>query len=133
MSVERNYVMVRLADPKTEPVKEWLQANSERNRFDPAVLDYPVMKVLASHCNGTTYTYMPVQGVAVLESIGVNPDATPLQIATGVMESVKASVMLAQMSGYREIWFPASDEVTARGAETMGFEKMPYTLYRKKI
>jgi hypothetical protein len=133
MSAERNYVMVRLADPKMEPVKEWITANSERNAFDPAILDYPAMKVLASHCNGTTYTYMPVQAVAVLESIGVNPEAKPLEIATGVMESVKSAVVLAQANGYRELWFLGSDETTARGAETMGFEPLPYRVFRKRI
>src|SRR6266446_7645645 len=130
MSTDRNLVMVRLADPAKEPVKDWLAANSARNGFDPAILSYPAMKVLASHVNGTTLTYMPVQGVAVLESIGVNPEAKPLEIATGVKETVKAAVVLAQANGFKELYFLGSDETTEAGALRMGFEPLPYRVFR---
>lgn len=133
MSSERNLVMVRFADPEKEPVKEWLAANSERNGFDPAVLDYPIMKVLASHTNGTTHTYMPVQGVGMLESIGVNPESTPLEAATGIMESVKVAVVIAQGERYKELYFLASDDTTAEGAKRLGFEELPYKVYRRRI
>lgn len=125
--------MVRLADPKQEPVAQWCEQNRQRNEFDPQVLDYPVMRVLAAHSNGTTYAYMPMQGVAMLESIGINPEAKPLEAATGIMEMVKAAVVLAQNANYKELYFLGTDPVTEQGAERMGFEKLPYTVYRKRI
>lgn len=133
MSNERNLVMVRIADPATEPVKEWCEANSERNEFDPAVLAYPEMRVLAGHNNGTTYNYLPIQLVGMFESIGVNPEATPLQAATGIMECVKAGVVLAQNANVREVYFLGSDETTSEGAKRLGFEELPYKVYRKRI
>lgn len=152
MSNERNLVMVRIADPEKEPVREWCQANSDRNSFNEQVLSYPVMKVLASHSNGTTFTYMPIQAVAMLESIGINPEAQPLEVATGVMESVKSAVVLAQSAGYKELYFLESDGVTSEGARRMGFEQVgrnvtqlneetgepeevfvPFQVFRKKI
>jgi hypothetical protein len=137
MSQERNLVMVRLADPKTEPVRQWLEANSSRNGFDPKVLDYPGTKILAAHCNGTVYAYMPIQPVAMLESIGPNPEAEPLEVATGVMEMCKAAGILAYAAENREMYFLASDEVTALGAARMGFEnlteKFGYSVFRARL
>lgn len=139
MSQERNFVMVRLADKDAEPVKEWLSANSARNGFDPEVLEYKCTKVLAAHLNGTVYAYMPVQPVIMLESIGPNPEAKPLEVATGVMELVKAAAFGAVNSEppIRELYFLASDQLTAKGAESMGFEnltkKYGYSVFRRRL
>ncbi len=133
MSQERNYVFVRFADPKQEPVEDWCRNNSARNAFDPSVLSYASTKVLAGHNNGTTFAYMPVQGAAILESIGINPEAKPLDVATAVMEMTKAAILLAQGAGFGEAYFLASDNVTAEGAKRMGFVEMPYKVYRRKI
>ena len=129
----RNPVMVRLADPEVEPVIDWCQANSERNSFDRDVLTYPATKVLAAHDNGTVFAYMPVQGTAMLESIGPNPSASPLQVARGIMEMVKGAALLAYGAGYRELYFLASDDVTAEGAKKLGFEELPFKVYRKRL
>jgi hypothetical protein len=129
----KNLVMVRLADAGKEPVIEWCEANSARNSFDKSVLGYPATKTLAAHNNGTVYAYMPIQGTAMLESIGPNPAATPLEIANGVMEMVKAAATLAYTAGYRELYFLASDETTAQGAKLMGFECLPYKVYRRRL
>lgn len=129
----RHQVMVRFADPETEPVVDWCQANSSRNAFDKDVLTYPSCKVMAAHEDGAVIAYMPIQGTAMLESIGPNPDATPLQVANATMEMVKAGALLAYGAGHRELYFLASDEVTARGAELMGFEELPFRVFRKRL
>lgn len=129
----RHQVMVRFADPDIEPVIDWCQRNSARNAFDRDVLTYPATKVLAAHEDGAVIAYMPIQGTAMLESIGPNPDATPMQIANGVMEMVKSAATLAHGAGYRELYFLASDPVTARGAQLMGFEELPFKVYRKRL
>lgn len=129
----RHPVMVRLAEPTTEPVVDWCQANSARNAFDRDVLDYPSTKVLAAHDNGTVHAYLPVQGAAMLESIGPNPDSTPLEIANGVVECVKGAALMAYANGMRELFFLASDDLTAQGAEKLGFEKLDFTVYRKRL
>ena len=129
----RNPILVRLAEPTTEPVVDWCQANSARNAFDKDVLDYPSTKVLAAHNNGTVYAYMPIQGTAMLESIGPNPEATPMQVASGVVECVKGAALLAYGAGYREIYYLASDDITAEGSKRLGFEELPYRVFRKKL
>ena len=129
----RNPIWVRFADQSKEPVRQLLEANRERNGFDPAVLEYPATRVLAAHNNGTTYAYMPVQQTAMLESIGINPEATQMQAATSVLEMTKAAATLAYAAGYREIYFLVSDENTAQGAKLMGFEDVHLRVMRKKL
>ena len=129
----RNPVDVRLADPDVEPVVDWCQANSERNAFDRDVLSYPSTKILAAHDNGTTYGYLPVQGAAILDSFGPNPEATPIQITAALIQLVKGAGLMAYANGMRELLMLASDETTALGAEQMGFEKLPFTVYRKRL
>jgi hypothetical protein len=129
----RDPVMVRLADPEKEPVVEWCQANSARNAFDEAVLSYPSTKVLAAHNNGTVYAYMPIQGTAMLESIGLNPEATTIQITQSVMEMVRGAALLAHSAGMRELYFLASDDNTGKAAEQMGFVPLPYKIYRRRL
>lgn len=125
--------MVRLAEPTTEPVIDWCQANSQRNAFDRDVLTYPSTKVLAAHNNGNVLAYMPIQGTAMLESIGPNPEATPLELANAVLEMVKGAALLAYGAGYRELHFLVSDEVTAEGAKKIGFQELPYRVFRKRL
>lgn len=129
----RNGIDVRLADHETEPVVDWCQANSERNAFDRDVLTYPSTKVLAAHNNGTVYAYMPVQGVAMLESIGPNPAVNPLQVAAALVEMVQGASLMAYANGMREIYFLSSDALTAEGSAKLGFEELPYKVFRKRL
>lgn len=129
----KNPIMVRLAEPDTEPVVDWCQANSERNAFDRDVLTYPSTKVLAAHNNGTVYAYLPIQLATMLESIGPNPEATPLEVATGIVEMVKGAALLAYGAGCRELYFLASDDLTAEGAKKMGFHEVPFKLFKKNL
>lgn len=129
----RSGIDVRLADPDIEPVIDWCQTNSGRNAFDRDVLTYPATKVLAAHNNGTVYAYMPIQGAAVLESIGPNPEANPVQVAASIVEMVKGACLMAYANGMREAYFLASDDITAEAAGMMGFEELPYRVYRKRL
>ena len=123
-------ILIRDADPSKEPVKEWLMANIARNAFSPRILDYPGTSVLAAH-NGQVITYVPTQPVLVMESVGVNPVSPPPQdVATALVETVRAAAVLAYRAGCREIHFLASDELTAKGAEKLGFHKIEFPVYR---
>lgn len=129
----RTPVLVRKADLEKEPVREWIERNSKRNDLDPRIFSYPSLAVLASHRNGTVYTYLPVQTVAMLESVGVNPEADGNDVATGLMEGVKATALLAHNQGIREIYFLSSDPTVDAGAEAMGFVALPHKVYRMRI
>ncbi len=130
----RHPVMVRLAEPSTEPVEDWCQRNKTRNDFDRGVLDYPCTKVLAgTDGNGNVFAYMPIQTAGILESIGPNPSSTPLEVAMAIVEMVRGAALLTHGGGMRELLFVSTDELTAAGAEKLGFEKLPYPVYRKRL
>ena len=130
----RNPIELRLADKDKEPVTAWLEANSARNEFDSAVLDYPATKVLAAtNGNGRVLAYMPLQGTAMLESIGANPEATPMEVAAGIVEMVKGAALMAHAAGYRELYFLATDDNTAEGSKRLGFEELPFRVFRKRL
>ena len=126
----RDQVWVRFADPEKEPVREWAERNN-RNGFDPEVLTYPSTKVLASQKNGTVQLYLQVQGTAMQESIAPNPasGASP----EAILEAVKAAMTLSHGAGFRELYFLASDENTAEGSKLLGFEELPYKVYRRRL
>lgn len=129
----RTPVLVRKADLEKEPVREWIERNSKRNDLDPAIFGYPSLCVLASHRNGMVYTYVPVQTVAMLESVGINPQADGKDVATGLMESVKGAALLAHNSGIRELYYLSSDPTVDAGAKAMGFEEMPHKVWRMRL
>ena len=132
MSIEQQ-LPVSLAAKDDPEAKAWLQANHERNSFDPAVLDYPCTVILKVEDSEKVRGYMPIQNAVMLESIGLNARLSALEAAEAVMNMIAAAIRLGHDIGIRECYFLATDEVTARGAEQMGFEALPYQLYRLKI
>lgn len=128
----RSMIMIRDADVKTEPVREWLASNIARNAFDPDVLDYPATSVLAAH-NGEVITYTPTQPVLAIESVGVSKTASTQDVATAMVETVRAAAAFAYRAGVRELMFIGSDELTAKGAEKLGFERINFPVFRLKL
>ncbi len=132
MSIE-SQLPVSIA-PRDDPqAREWLEANKERNAFDPDILSYPCTLVLKVEDAEKVRGYMPIQNACMIESIGLNSKLSPMEAAEAVMNMIAAALKLGHDIGLREAYFLSSDEVTARGAEAMGFKKMPYDLYRLKI
>lgn len=120
--VIRKLIFVRKADPKFEPVKEWVAANN-RTGFDPKVLDYPSTEVLAAY-NGQTLAYLPVKTVAVFDSVGFAPGIDQTAKTAAMIEMVKSTVTLAYQGGIRELWFLTKDDSVVGGAKLMGFKEL---------
>lgn len=121
-NVIRNLIFVRKADPKFEPVKEWVSANT-RTGFDPKVLDYPSTEVLAAY-NGKTTAYGVIKTVAVFDSVGFAPALDQVSKTAAMVEIVKATVTLAYHGGIRELLFLTTSDSVAGGAELMGFKEL---------
>lgn len=126
-------IFVRKADPEKEPVLDWLELNSARNEYDAAVLKYPKTEVLAAHTNGTTHVYMPVQIVAQMDSVGVNPQSSIHEVTASLIELVKAAYMLADRGGIKELLFLVNDEKIQAGAEYLGFKEVDAKVMRLKV
>lgn len=122
--------LVRKVDLEKEPEKlEWLRANKERNDFDEAVIGYPSTVVLSA----LDHVVMPVQTVAMLESIGNNPASGVRDTTAGLIELVKAAATLAHVGGIRELYFLSSDENTGLAAKQMGFVEVPLKVMRLRL
>ena len=132
--MSKSLMFVRKVDLEKEPqLKQWIEDGKDKNAFDPKVLGYPCTETYAVHTNGTTHAVMPIQPVVMLESIGINPEASPSQAASAMMELLKAVALLAQRAGSRELYFLASDDGTSDGAERLGFVKVPASVYRMRL
>jgi N-acetylglutamate synthase-like GNAT family acetyltransferase len=130
----REEISLRSATPEDVPkLTEWLEARKTRNQFDPAILKYPSLEVVACHTNGTTHAFVPTQTVTMLESVGTNPESSSQQVAHSLVLAVKAIEFMAHRSGQRELYFLASDTNTAKGAEHLGFEELDMKVFRKRL
>src|SRR5215831_16302645 len=79
----------------------WFEATPQS---DKDVLGYPAIQMWEAS-NGKTIAILPVHTVAMLESIGHNPDSTDLELAESLRQLIKTVYTTAWSSGIREIWF----------------------------
>ncbi len=111
----------------------WLQANSQKNNVDWDVLEYPATEILTATDGEKNILHVPIQRCYFVESLGISPDASPLEVVKalyGVMQIVRyASIE----NGQREIYFLGSDTQTNEFAEKHGFERVNLPVYRMKI
>jgi len=125
-------IWVRFWKPEDEQkLIEWME-NGDNNYFDPECLAYPATARLMAH-NDKALVAMPVQSVLLLESLGVNPEATKHEVAVGLNMMVQSLVTIAQTKGIGEIYFLATNEKTNEFAKKHGFESLPWPIYRLKI
>lgn len=106
----------------------WLKANADRNFVDwKAVAVSTLLKATNGERN---VLHIPVRPAYVLESLAPNPQATSLELATGMAEAVKIVQWDAREKGIKEVCFLASDQATARFAERHGAVKVVLPLYK---
>jgi xanthine dehydrogenase iron-sulfur cluster and FAD-binding subunit A len=124
---------IRLAIPDdAEKILAWSEANKERSHFDAQTLAYPLTEVICAE-NGKTQLYMPVQLAAVLEAMAPNPEATEMEKAKALYLSIYAIFEQVRKQGVREIYFIGTDPQVVKLAERVGFEEVPWPVYRKKL
>jgi len=130
--------MKRIKVEKTT-AKDWPEAAeffsklSSRNNIDAGVFSYPATETLKAS-NGKSLVYMPVQPTFFLESLGINPEATPMEVAAALKALFQVVEWEAVNKGMGEIYFLCADEETKSFAEHQGLEKIEtLTLYRRKL
>lgn len=123
---------VRLANIRDlEELLGWLRSQSEVNRFDEGILDYPTLNFLRAG-EGEATCYLPYHSSLVLESIAVNPSASPLARVKGALEAAQAAERVAVESGIRELYFdPSSPEVEGIARKQLGYNEI--RLLRKRV
>lgn len=108
-------------------------AHTEGNLFDPSVLSYPATKVFKTHDGPRNVMFMPVQQCQVWESLGINPDASELEVAASLKALAQVLRFMAKADGQGEIYFLCSHELTQKFAEKHGFERINTPVFRMKL
>ena len=123
-------LLVRYARPEDkEQWLEWSRANKYGD-FDPDIVDYPTLQVLCSYDKDRVAGYIPVQRAVVMESYASNPDG----VSPGsIRDLLKATELLADGHGIREIYFIGGEGGMGELAERYGFEKLAVPVYRMKL
>lgn len=120
------------ADPYPE-ARRWLEANAERNGFDPEVLGYPCTMVLRVEDAKGVLGYMPVQSAMFVESVALRANLSKVEGAQAMLNLGAAAERLAIDFGIRESYSLVTDEVTARAAIAVGYEVLPWQVIRKRL
>lgn len=110
----------------------WL-VKTKDNGFDASVLAYPGTFTICAYNKERNVLYMPVQQPFMLESLGINPDASAEESAFAIAEATREVIMQAHIKGVGEIYFLGSNEKTNAFATKHGFEEVPFKVYRMKL
>src|SRR5262249_19659827 len=111
---------------------EWMALLAGRNNVDTEIFSYPATEVLKAS-NGKAIMYMPIQKTFFLESLAINPEATPLETASALNALFNVIEFEGRSQGHGETYFLCADEQTCKFAEHQGLEKVNLTLYRRKL
>lgn len=104
-----------------------------RNNIDTGVFSYPATETLKAS-NGKSLVYLPIQPTYFLEALGINPEATPMEVAAALKALFQVIEWEAVNKGMGEIYFLCADEETKNFAEHQGMKKIEtLTLYRRKL
>ncbi len=112
---------------------EWLTRLKDRNLIDPAIFDYPATTVLRAQSEGKTVLYVPIQCVYMLESLGISPDASPLEVARALYGAMQIVQWESKRAGHGEAYFLCNDAETVKFAEHNGMERVNFPLFRFKV
>jgi hypothetical protein len=120
--------------PKDDPEAiAMLQANVERNDYDPEVLGYPSSLLLRCDDESKRRGYLTTQSVQMVESIALDDKLTSQEKAEAAMNLIAFALSLANRVGQKEAYFVASDPVTERAMKQMQWEKIEHPVYRLRL
>jgi hypothetical protein len=122
---------IRFARPEERVILlDWLNANA-LNRFDPGIMSYPTLQVLCAY-GDEPEAYLPVQRALVLESYAPKPNMG-IPNPGAIRDLMKASELVADGHGIREIYFIGGEGGMGELAERHGFEKLDVPVYRMRL
>lgn len=118
--------------PETEQAARFL-AHTEGNLFDPKVLSYNATQVFKASDGEKNIVFMPVQNCQVWESLGINPEASELEVAASLKAIAHVLRFKALSEGQGEILFMCAHPLTQQFAEKHDFKKLEVPMYRMRL
>jgi len=131
--MKQNIKVEPMALADAPEMADWMAKLAHRNNLDADVLGYRATTVMKAS-NGKALVYVPVQTVYMWESLALNPEASPLEIASALRALFTVVEYEGRKAGHGEQYFLCADEETCKFAEHQGLEKIEgLTLYRRKL
>lgn len=106
---------------------------TEENLLDLEITNYPATKIMKASDGARNLVFMPVQQCQVWESLGINPEASEMEIAASLKALAHVLRFVAKANGEGEIYFLCAEARTQKFAEHNGFEKVNIPLYRMRL
>lgn len=103
-------------------VSDWI-TKTKNNQFDPDTISYPETSVYCAS-DGEPVCYLPVQAVAMLESLATKPGTSKIKVARALAALIRSIALLASNKGLHEMYFLSGDPATVAFAKKHGFEDM---------
>jgi len=129
---------VRLATAEDIPAfKEYMQSNSQRNEFDPEVMQYATTRVLAvdegiGSENREPVLFLPITLTIMLDSLAPKPGLSNRKKGAAMRKCVMETIDRCIKHGIGEIHFLSNDASTIEFAKNHGFEELDTKILRLK-
>jgi hypothetical protein len=118
---------------KLGSIDEARESLEQTPEFDKGILDYPTLRIVTAYNGKGFISHLPSQQALVLESVGVNPEATELEKAQAIRYALNGQMLVASSFNLKEIYFIGTDEHVISLAESHGFERLPWPVLRLKL
>lgn len=116
-----------------EQFAEWVMDSRTVNMVDPDAITYPTSMVIATETDEEQITYVPVQFVLMAEALATHPKASKLQIALALRKTDEGLEQLARNIQVRELYFLSKSPAMIKLAQANGYEKLDFSILRRKI
>lgn len=115
-------------NPLVQQAMDWMLRLRDINHFDPEVLQYPATNLMVAYVKQQRkpVLYVPVQPVYMIDALGINPEASPEEIAGALAQVTKTVHWESHRMGWGEFYFPCSEPTVIQFAERHGYARMQY-------
>ena len=128
-----HHIFVRPArEEDREQFIQW-SLNTKNNLLDPDIIKYPTTLVWCAFDENGPIVYVPVQQPLFMESLAINPEASPALVAMALKELTQNLVTQAHLKGSGELYFLCADDETIEYAKRQAFTEMPHRIFRIKV
>lgn len=126
-------ITVRLAGPQDqENFTKWV-ASTKDNLFDPDVVNYPNLRILAVEKGDKVLFYFPFHMVLQGESLAINPETDKKELAYGFRKLDSAVRAISNAYGIREMFFACAEPSFIAFAARHGWNVLKEAYLKSKV
>ena len=107
--------------------------HTPNNLLDPDVIKYSSTRVWCAFDENGPIVYVPVQKPLFMESLAINPEASPALVAMALKELTQNLVTQAHLEGSGELYFLCKDESTIEFSKKQVWKEQPWRVFKIKV